>query len=254
MKLRVLFFASIIASLALTSCSDKEEIFETELLTDYMPLQPGKYITYRVDSLVQTAFQLGLTTRSYQIKHVVDSEITDNQGRPSYRVYRYSRNADGSGEWNANGSYFVTILNDQVEVIEDNLRVIKLHAPFREGFTWKGNRYLSNDPYDFFGYNFSNDDDMRNWDFYYDIFEPVFSFNGNDYNDVYTVEQQDDFSNVPIVDDESYGYTSRSVERYAKGIGLVYREHTLWEYQPNLSGADPYYTGFGVVQWMIDHN
>jgi hypothetical protein len=238
----------------LFSCSDEKEEFMTEPLSDYLPLEPGKYITYRIDSLVFVDFQRNPEVHSYQVKHVIDAELTDNLGRPSFRVYRYLNDENASGQWIPNGTYFITPLADQIELVEDNLRFIKLHAPLREGTSWKGNAYLPTDPYDPFGYNFSNDDDMHNWDFYYDLFEPSYSVNGETYTDVYTVQQQYDFSNVPIADQLSYGYINRSAEKYAKGIGLVYREYEMWEYQPNLSGPDPYYTGFGITMWMIDHN
>ena len=41
-----------------------------------------------------------------------------------------------------------------------------MHLPIRNGFSWKGNRYLPNDPYGSL-HNFSNDDNMEDWDFYY---------------------------------------------------------------------------------------
>lgn len=240
--------------ISLFSCSDKKEDLQLESVSDYIPVQVGKYITYRLDSLVFVDFQRDPETHSYLVKHVVDAQITDGQGNPSYRIYRYIKNADGSGEWNANGSYVITPFNNRIELVEDNLRFIKLQAPVREGTTWRGNTYLPTDPYDSYGFNFSNDDDIRTWDFYYQLFESSYSVNGETYADVWTVEQQDDFSNVPVADPESYGYKSRSVEKYSKGIGLVYREYELWEYQPNLSGPDPYYTGFGITMWMVDHN
>ena len=247
---------SVIVALAvcLYSCTTKTEEFVTEPLSDYLPLQPGKYITYRIDSLVFVNFQRDVEIHSYQVKHEVDSEITDNLGRLSYRIYRYIRNANGTGEWSSNGSYFITPLRDQVEVVENNLRFIKLHAPIKEGNSWKGNKYLSTDPYYSFGYNFGNDDNMKNWDYRYDLFEPSFSYNGQDYTDVYTIEHEDALKNVPITDPQFIAFKTRSVEKYAKNIGMVYRQHELWEYQPNTTGPEPYYIGFGVTMWMIDHN
>ena len=155
-----------LALFSLFSCSEKTEEFQTETLAEYLPLQPGKYITYRLDSLSLTLFGESFEIHSYQVKHVVDAEIKDNLGRSSYRIYRYIRNADGTGEWANNGSYFITPLQTEIEVVEDNLRFIKLHAPLREGNSWKGNTYLHEDPYPsnkftFFGY-------MKNLEYTYD--------------------------------------------------------------------------------------
>lgn len=236
------------------SCSDKKEVLESDPISDYLPLQTGKYITYRLDSLVFVDFQQFPEVHSYLVKHVVDGEITDNLGRPSYRIVRYLNNSTGSDSWVTNGTYFITPLDKQTEVIEDNLRVIKLHAPMVEGFSWKGNSYLPDEPYSPFGYVFENDNDMQKWDFNYDTFESTFSYGGEDYADVHTVEEQADSINVPITAPLSYASKSRSVEKYAKNIGLVYREYTLWEYQPNPGGPHPSYSGFGITMWMVDHN
>lgn len=234
------------------SCSEKKEEFLTESLMDYLPLQPGKYITYRIDSLALTDFGKSLETRSYEVKHIVDSEIKDNLGRPSYRIYRYLRNADGTGEWSNNGAYFITPLFDQVEVIEDNLRFIKLHAPLREGNSWKGNSYLHLDPYE--GQKFTLFGYMKNWEYNYDSFAPTFEHADQEYTDVWTVEEEDYGENFPVTDPARAGGKIRAVEKYAKGIGLVYREYMIVEYEPNTTGPDPYYRGFGLTMWMIDHN
>lgn len=56
-------------------------------------------------------------------------------------------------------------------MIEDNLRFIKMHMPLKEGFSWKGNRYLPTGPYQP-KYNFTIDNNIDDWDFYYDNFSP----------------------------------------------------------------------------------
>ena len=245
---------SLLAIITITffSCSKTEE-FVSEPLSDYIPLQTGKYITYRLDSMVFTNFGVNTEIHRYQVKHVVDQQINDNLGRPSWRIYTFLRDSAGTGPWTPNGTYFVTPLTNQVELIEDNLRVIKMHLPVKEGYEWKGNSYLPADPYGA-AYDFSNDDDIKNWDFNYDSFEPSLTYRSKNYTDVYTIEQQDEAENAPVTNISNYGYKNRSVEKYSKNIGLVYRQFELWEYQPNPSGANPYKTGFGVTLWMIDHN
>lgn len=242
-----------LTGLQLTSCNEKES-FEPEALEKYIPIAPGKYITYRLDSLVFTNFGRTTETHRYQVKHQVDAQITDNQGRPAYRVFMYIRDSAGLTPWQAMGTYSVTLLGNQVEVQENNLRFIKLHAPITDGFNWKGNRYLPTDPYTS-QFIFSNDDNMDDWDYYYDGRPATFSYQGRNYSEVLTVEQVDEAFNVPITSPNSYASRSRSVERYAKNIGLVFRQYELWEYQPNTGGSGgPYKTGFGITMWMIDHN
>ena len=78
------------------------------------------------------------------------------------------------------------------------------------------------------------------------------------YNDVYTITENDDTD--PVTDPSDYGSVSISREMYSKNVGLVFRELTLWEQQPNPSGNppnityDPFRVGFGIKMWMVDHN
>ncbi len=247
-----------LAVISLLSCNKKEE-YATDKLSDYIPLSTGKYITYRLDSMVFTNFGRNTEIHKYQVKHVIDAKINDNAGRPCYRVYVYIRDSAGLQPWvPAGNTYLITPLADQVEVTENNLRFIKIHAPITDAFSWKGNRYLPSDtcggPYCPL-YKFSNDDEIQNWDFYYNGNASSFSYRGINYSNVITVEEANESFNVPIVVAGSYAARTRAVEKYAKNTGLVYREYELWEYQPNTGNpAGPYKTGFGITMWMIDHN
>jgi hypothetical protein len=190
------FFVLPVILSGLFSCSSKTEEFVSDSMADYLPLTPGKYITYRVDSLIFINFQVEKVIHSYQIKHLVSSAITDNEGRPSYLIYRYIRNADGIGAWIPNGSYMITPLTDRVEVTEDNLRFIRLHMPVREGFSWKGNKYLPDNPYKPFGYLFSIDDDIHKWENTYSGINETVVLNQQPINNVISILELDDL-NVP---------------------------------------------------------
>jgi hypothetical protein len=245
---------TVIAVLILFYSCKKTEEYTSEPVSDYLPLTVGKYITYRIDSTVFTNLGRNEEIHKYQVKHEVETQITDNLGRPSYRIIRYLRDSMGTKPWTVSGTYFATPLNDQVEVIEDNLRFIKLHIPLTLDFSWKGNKYLSNNPY-LSLYVFNNDDKMNNWDYRYDTFEPTTTIGGQAVNNVFTIPQVDEALNAPVTSFSSYGARNFAVEKYAKSIGLVYRENILWEYQPNANGIGTgYKTGFGIKMWMIDHN
>lgn len=249
----VAYIIPILLLVTIISCDKKTEVFETEALSDYLPTIPGKYIIYRIDSTVFTNFGRNIEVHKYQVKHEVDAQITDNLGRPSFRVFRYLRDSAGTQPWTPNGTYFITPLFDQVEVIEENLRFIKLHLPFRLNLTWKGNVYLAGEPYSS-KFSFSNDDNMNDWDYSYDQFDPTISIGSQTVNDVYTVFHIDEAVNAPVADLQAYGAKNLSIEKYAKGIGLVYKDYIMWEYQPPANAVSGFYTGFGLTMWMIDHN
>lgn len=252
---RLCLFASLLFTFF--SCNKTEE-FNSEALEDYLPLAEDKYITYRLDSMVFTNFGAVTEIHSYQEKHVIDTVFTDNLGNTSYRVFVFFRDSAGTQSWQprTSSTYYITPLTDQVDVMdENNFRFIKLHLPLRDGYSWKGNKFLPTGQGGPFApeFSFSNDDNMADWDYYYDGVPSSFSYRGNNYADVYTVEQADESYNVPITDPNAYAAKSRAVEKYAKNIGLVYKEFEMWEYQPN-PGGTPYKTGFGITLWMIDHN
>lgn len=238
----------------LISCDKTEtEDFDTEMVEEYLPLQQDKYIIYRLDSTVFTNFGRNIEVRKYQVKHEIDTLITDNLGRPSYRVFRFLRDSAGTQPWTPSGTYFITLLDKEIEVIEENLRVIKMHEPIRLYFSWKGNRHLSAEPYSS-RYNFSNDNLMNEWDFSYEEMGGSGIYGGETVNDILTVMQIDESLNAPVTNPMSYGYLTRSIEKYARGIGLVSRDYILWEYQPSIGGSSGFYVGFGVNMWMIENN
>ncbi|WP_121357389.1 hypothetical protein [Flavisolibacter nicotianae] len=244
----------LLALFLLASCKKESESLQSEAVSDYLPAQTGKYRIYRLDSTLFTSFGTVTTVRSYQEKHLVDQSITDAAGRPAYRVFRYLRDAAGTEGWQAAGSYAIVPGTASVEVVENNLRFVKLTSPISQDKTWKGNRYLPADPYSAF-YGFSNDDNMADWDYTYTGTGETLTLNGQTYNDVLTVQEADESVNAPVTQPSAYGYMNYAVDKYAKGLGLVYQELTMWEYQPNTtSGGNGYKTGFGVKRSLIDHN
>jgi hypothetical protein len=242
----------LLASVFFFSCSKETEEFQTEPLATYLPAQTGKYITYAIDSTVFFNFGGSTVVRSYQEKHEVDALTTDNLSRPAYRVFRYIRDAAGTGAWQPSGSYFITPLTNTVEVIENNLRFLKLAAPIKDGNTWKGNRFLPTDAYGSF-YEFSNDDAMEDWEYAYSNIGTSETLGGKTYSNTITVEQINESTNAPVTNSDAYGFINYSVDKYAQGIGLIYQELTMWEYQPPSSGR-PGYKGFGIKRSIIDHN
>ena len=95
----ILFLALFSFLFFITSCEKETEEFKTEAIADYLPLAVGKYITYRLDSTVFTNLGRNEEIHSYQVKHMVDAQIADNLGRPSYRIIRYLRDSLGTQPW-----------------------------------------------------------------------------------------------------------------------------------------------------------
>ena len=251
------YFNWLIIILLLTgfvACENRKEELMTESVADYYPLQVGKYITYRVDSLVFLLNGTRSETHKYQVKHTIQSEVKDAAGRKSFLVNRLIRNEAGAGPWLENGNYVVTPLPERIEVVEHNLRSIRLANPLTRGFTWKGYSYYPLFPYKSI-FEMDAGNDMNTWQFAYSNFGDT-TVNGNQYQNVWTVTQNDFVLNIPPPNNQSLGLKEVGLEQYAKGIGLVYRNYEVYEFQPGHvdNAYQPTYTGFGVTMWMIDHN
>ena len=115
-------------------CCKKTDTVPTAPVTDYLPMQPGKYIHYRLDSTRYINFGQKDTIVSYEARDVIDAEITDNLGRPAFRVIRYLRDVGSTNEFDYNPTitYVVTPTREGTDITEENLRYQKLKLPVTE--------------------------------------------------------------------------------------------------------------------------
>ena len=244
-----LLFILVIAFLFESNIGCKKTYtYSSDQVTDYVQLQIGKYITYRLDSLEFINFGTQDTIVSYLAKDVIDDTITDNLGRPSFRVIRYLSDTTGTAPWTPNETYMITPTRQALEVIENNMRFLKLELPIVNGFTWLGNSYIdTNSPYS--GVTF-----MDGWNYTYDSVGGSFAVPYGVVANTITIQQANDSSGNPGVDSVISSRTF-SEEVYGKNIGLIYKNLVNWQYQPpNISVPVGSTTGFGITLRMVDHN
>lgn len=262
MTAKTIFYTLLFLSLTCAFCTEEEleaadaGDYAPEKLTALMPLQTGKYITYRLDSIVTIRQGRGLETHSYQIKDVIDSLIGDNLSKPSYRVYRFISDSLGQTPWQPHSTYYITPYTEKIETVESNLRTINLHLPLRIGASWKGSRYLPSGAYGFF--NDARFTDVYDWDFSYQSVGTE-TIGNRTLDSVWTVLQFNNvFDTLSVANPHNRLYgIGYSEEKYAKGIGLVAKQLLMIENNPNQLDSttyDPYKTGFGIRMWMVDHN
>lgn len=231
------FYAAIATVVLLGSCKKTTEVLSLPVLNDYYPLTVGKYITYSLDSVVYyTNFGVSATINSYQVKQVVDAKITDNLGRPAYRIIRYIRSL-ATDPWQPDNTFMAVPTENSIEFVENNLRFLKLANPIRQDFTWKGNTYINTTSLS------SNLKYLDDWDYTYDsinVAAKVGTLNIDSTIKVAQIDYTDAYNRI------------FSEEKYAKGIGMVYRNF-LYLNKGSLTG--PYSDGsYGVIFKMIDHN
>ena len=248
MKKLFLFLTVAILAISFSSCKKSNDEVQTAGLSEYFPLTVGKYIIYNLDSLVYTNFGTSSEIHSYQVKYEIDAQITDNQGRPAYRIIRYIRNTP-TGPWLSDNTFMAINDTYSLEFVENNMRFLKLHMPIRDNYSWKGNTYID---------TYSANSVVRyldDWDYIYDsvgVQQQVGSFT---LDNCLVVNQRDEVIGNPQ-DPGAYSEINIGLEKYAAGIGMVYRNFFHNEYQPPTTSSGGYIVSgsYGVTLTMIDHN
>ena len=131
---------SLIALLSvflLLSCKKDVEV-PPDVGYSYFPDRVGKYVIYEVDSTRQNDSLDVDTTYHYLLKEVIESIITDNEGRPSLRIERYVKYYDplvpySQMQWTLKDVWMATLTSTTAETVEENVRYLKLVFPLKKG-------------------------------------------------------------------------------------------------------------------------
>jgi len=212
----------------LASCNKQNANLNPVVVTDLYPFTVGKIFIYRLDSINAVNFGAALQTKSFHAKDSIESTFLDASGRKSYRIFRYLRDTLDTQDWAFTATYYATVTNNTIEYVDNNLRFTKLANPVSHNTTWKGNSYINTQLPS--AYYF-----MDNWDYQYqNIDMPYTCLKGNLQN-TYTVLQQDYQVPQSGFDAAQYNEKSYSVEVYAKGVGLIYKDflHYIWQPTPS---------------------
>ncbi|ULQ58194.1 hypothetical protein KJS94_08295 [Flavihumibacter rivuli] len=248
--MRSILFKTLILSgmVALGACGKESATLETTRPEEYFNLQPGKYIIYQLDSTVRKeGSNTDFIVRSYQAKDEVDQEVMDNLGRKSWRIFRYIRslNSTNEADWKPLATYLVTPNFEDVEVIDNNQRYIKLIAPVVEGKTWFGNRHINTTLGTELDY-------LDEWEYQYQDIGASFTPLNTPVDNTISILQADETDGAPE-NPNAYSARTYSKEVYGWGIGMIYKELLTWETQ--LNNDNRYVrTGFGIKLRMISHN
>lgn len=194
------FIIYFLLLLFISSCKkDKPAPALPDLGYTYFPLNIGSWIIYDVDSVVHDDFKDSVFTYKYQLKEFIESKYTDNAGKEIYRVERYKRN-NPTAPWIISDVWAAHINSSRAEKFEENIWYIKLIFPVKENAKWNGNSFNSMDAmeYEYTEVNVST------------------SLNGNNFDSTLTVLQADELNAINKLFSE---------EKYAKNVGLIYRQY-----------------------------
>ena len=240
--------------IGMQACTEKKTLLETPPLANYFPLVVGKQLTYRLDSTVTTAFGADTTVRHYRVRDRVDAEITDALGRKGFRIVRTQSDSAGKAAYQSSNTFMsVPSGDDWIEHIENNLRFMKLRFPIIEGFQWKGNSFIN-------ASIFSASSPVRylaDWNYEYQNVGQPFTVRGRRFDNTITILQRDEVFPEGPFDRRLIKQWDYSVEVYALGVGLIYKnfDHKVWQPPTPAPDVKPGYWEDGsyrVVLQLID--
>lgn len=207
--------------LLLSSCKKETETISVDLNLNYFPTDTGTYIVYKGDSIIYNYFFNQVRrNHSFFVKELIKDNFIDNLGRQAQRIERYI--TDDTLNWGTPHVWYQVRDNKTAERVEDNLRYLKLVFPFDASTTWKPNKFITT----YIPYIALIDSSINA-----NLSTAIITSTATNYTNAFNT-----YTNVVttenMIDSSAVNYFKLS-EKYAKNIGLVYRE------QWNVIAKDP---------------
>lgn len=245
------FFFCILCFLIIISCQKQKDNFNPDFGKDYFPLEIGKYWEYQVDSVIYDPTSIpNKFESSIQFREEITDTLLDNNGEVLYRIERFERRTE-SDLWEIKNVFSQQVIGNQAFRIEDNLKYIKMVFPTQQGKNWDGNIFfeenltieVAGEPIEIF----------KSWDYRMLAEGQPDSVGVMNFEEVLEIEQADNENLIEL---------RESTEKYAKGVGLVYREMRILDTQCINTNPDCEFDpweekaerGFILKQKIIDWN
>lgn len=218
-------FGGLLLCLLLLACHRREIVppppFDTAQWA-YFPLEIGQYAVYQVDSVVFDFAPNGDILRDSSrtwVKEIVVDTLRDQTGDLYFRVERYEKN-DPAAPWAIRHVWTANRNETQAIRVENNLRFLKLVFPMDRRSAWDGNLWI---------------DDMREIEIAGERMRPFSNWAYEvDSIDIQALVGQFSFDSTLLVteaDDTNLIERRFSRARYAKHVGLVWREQWILDSQ-----------------------
>ncbi len=240
-KWNIRFFITILVFL-LAACKKETETLNVDLGLNYFPEDSGTYVVYKVDSTIYDDFTATVRKSTVYLKEVISKQFPDNLDRTGREINRYYGTTPSSG-WQLTNVFYIVKTNKVAERVEDNLRYVKMVFPNNLNDQWLGNKYIiSPPPYILDASNYRVDD----WQY-------TITDKDQRYDNSYKIF--DSTMSVFHIYDSSAINKTYSMEKYARNVGLVYKELWIVTGQTNIGQPweDRAQKGFILRQYAIDY-
>ena len=211
-------------ALILNACGKRETFdstTDTSAQHDYFPLESGKYVVYQVDSIIFDFSGGGIVRDSSRtlVKEQIGDTLRDQTGQLLYTVERYER-PDQSVPWSLKKIGTAGRTETQAFRTEDNLRFLKMVFPMDRRSEWDGNVWIDDSrEIEIAGERIRP---FSNWYYEVDSIDVPAVVNGFAFDSTLLITEADDNNIIE---------RRLSRVRYAKHVGLVWREQWILDSQ-----------------------
>jgi hypothetical protein len=197
------------------SCKKTPDDYSPGFGYDYFPLEVGKYWVYSVDSTIYDPTGDSLISLSHRlVKEEITDTLSDNNGNTLYKIEHFERQA-GTLPWQITKVLTQSIIDNKGLRTVDNLRFIKLPFPLTKNDQWDGNAHF--DPSLIVTVAGESMEMFKGWSYKVEQVGEQEDIGTYSFPTVATIRQADNENLIEL---------RISREKYAKGVGLVYRE--MW--------------------------
>jgi hypothetical protein len=189
----------LIMLLGLAACErESSELLKPKpMLETYVFLEVDQERIYQVDSILYDEFAGTVDTLRHWRKELIVGTFRDLENRLNYQQEIFLKN-DSLSEWNKWKVRSLFINELRYEVLEDNLRIIKLTYPIRVEAKWDANALNT----------------LNEQEYSYQSITAAANLNGVNYSNVLHVKQ---------ADEENLIEKRFAEEKYAPNLGLIFR-------------------------------
>lgn len=119
-------------------CKKDQPVQPVDLGYAYYPLTIGSTWIFQSDSIVWDDFSGTVDTSTFFLKETISEEFEDLEGRKSVRLERFKSRSD-TLNWALKDVWYITRTSMALEVVEEDVRFLRLIFPPQQGKNWDSN-------------------------------------------------------------------------------------------------------------------